>query len=202
MQSTVVWEMRAVMTPWWQRSLSWRHDGGVSPTEMNSPMEPLHARAQALLTVGTPLAAPLQDLVDDGLVEQDGELYFRRLLHRLRTVQLDSPTDRENWVNAIHLDDVVDQGPDWGARCVAQGRLLGEAVVAALPPVAPVIEYWISVDLGEEDDLIPSSTFRFLTSRPDDQWAGSVDGFAQPVLRVLCRPWHAAPGADSGTARA
>lgn len=156
---------------------------------MNEAMTPVLAAARGLVKLGTVLDLRLRELALPGVVAEDDRLYLRALL-AVRDGQRDhvDRSGHESWVNAVHLDEIVgDDVDEWGAHCVAQGLLLAEQVHQSVPAAREpvVVDYVISVDLGEERDTYPSSSFRFYRHRPDEPpMLAEIGAFVQPLLRI------------------
>lgn len=165
---------------------------------MNEAMRPLRALAVPFVESGR-RDPQLQAQLDKGLIIRDGCLLLVSQLHNIRsqnTADFGGPTGFEGYINKLPLDWLVDGADDssewqnfvgtseWAARCLAQGILLGRGVASAAADLTESpIDIWMSVDYGPDEEH-PSAAFRFVTYREDDHWAGNLDGFAQPVLRM------------------
>ena len=168
-------------------------------TEMlNEAMEPLRALSQPLVDAGR-LDGRIQAELDEGLTVREGCLFFVSQLHNVRggsVADFGGPTGLEGFINKLPLDWLLDGADDsaawlafvgtedWAARCLAQGILLGRAVVAAAADLTDMpVDIWIHVDHGPNEEY-PSASFRFVIRREDDLWAGDLAGFEQPILRM------------------
>ncbi len=155
------------------------------PVELlNSSMRPIRNAAEAVVATGR-LAPSLAALMGGGVRAYNGGVYFKATLRanpQLRAAGL-GRTGHEALINKLHLADMLAPcGPDWPARCVGQGILLGRRVVAeaALVTGTPV-DVVISVDPGD-DEYASSATFRFY-GRRDDPWiTDDLDAYGEPVL--------------------
>jgi hypothetical protein len=157
--------------------------------ELNEGMAPLLAAARALVKRGAVLDSRLHELVSAGVVVDDDRLYLRALLEvRDGGRERFDRSGHESWVNAVHLDEVVnDDAAEWAARCVAQGLLLAEQVHRSIPPLhePAVVDYVISADPGNEGETYPSSSFEFYRHRADEPpMLAEISSFAQPLLRI------------------
>jgi hypothetical protein len=156
---------------------------------MNPAMREIRQEAEALIAVGE-LTSGLQELIDAGLTQTDGGVYFTKFVAGNSHMDQTSlgQTGHEALVNKLHLEDYLDTDPpDWATRCVAQGVLLGRQVLTRAAKLTPMpIDVVLSADLGGVNSY-PSATFRFYGHRPDDRWTtDDVDRFRQPV--AILRP--------------
>jgi hypothetical protein len=139
---------------------------------LSDPMRALRRDAEPIVAAGR-LDAQLQDLLDEGLILDNGGLYFARwLATRGRTSPYTDLTGLESWVNSFHLDhEYFDTAqPDWAVQCVGHGILLAQAVLTRAAELThQPIDVLLTVDFGG-GDFFPGSTFRFYGHRQHNLW--------------------------------
>ena len=158
----------------------------------NEPMQSWVADAAAF-----PRAIParLRGLLDEGIVERDGGIYFAAqvpLGDKFDALKghLDSTGAIEWWINEISLSSLkpvrrtIPGTEEWVYECVAIAVAFGEAVLEAAAAVSErEIEVVVSVEFGEDVEQ-PSSTFRFGTVTDGVGWSRHPDEYEQAVFAM------------------
>jgi hypothetical protein len=153
--------------------------------QMNRVMRPYRVRAETLLESDR-LHGELIDLIAEGLMVDDGCLYFAGEFRRSHGGAEQSRTGREAFVNHVHfghLDDVERPGEEWAAEAVAQGILLARRVFDLARPLNLGLPIIASVSL--QDDEYRVSTFRFYLDRREDPLLDrDLESYSEPVLTL------------------
>jgi hypothetical protein len=158
---------------------------------MNQPMQRLRGSATDLIEHGS-LHEELQDLLMRGLTVIDGCAYFCQELERNGHLSKEEmgALSHQSIINKQHLDFYLDDttSTNWDSWCVAQGILLGQAVLAEVGRLTPLpVDVVITVDDGgalppytdysvvsfgpdSGDESAPSSTFRFYVRGNGERW--------------------------------
>jgi hypothetical protein len=158
----------------------------------NEPMQRWTADAAAF-----PRAVParLRGLLDEGLVERDGGMFFAAQLpvpDKFEALKghLDATGAIEWWINEISMSSLkpvrrtIPGTEEWIYECVAIAVAFGEAVLDAAAALSErVIEVVVSVEFGEDVEQ-PSSTFRFGTVTDGVGWSRHPDEYEQAVFSM------------------
>jgi hypothetical protein len=153
-------------------------------------MQPYRKEAELLLPSEV-LAPELSALLAEGLVVEDGALYFvacrRSNPHLMGDTSL---TGRESIINKLHLDDYVDTATDrWAALCVAHGLLLGREVLSQADSLELPFPVEVVTAVQSDTSQFRASTFRFYLRRPADPLlADDLEQYEGSAILVITAP--------------